>query len=297
MSSPVSLPVAFGSAALTIAVWAAAFPVITVALRHVDPFGLAAVRFGIAGLIMAGWLIWRRATLGGAGDVARIVACGALGIATYNILLNLGQRTVEPGAASFLVATQPIFAAGAAHLLGEQRLRWLSVGGVAVSLVGVGIISIGGGARLTASGDAALIVAAAACSGAYFTIQRPLSLKYGAGRAAAWTVVSGALLLTPWLARGAAEAFASLGTLLPVLFLSLVAVVGYVFWNIALSGLGSPRAASLSFLMAPLASLIAVPVAGIWPGPETLWGGGLALAGVVLVHRANRPPHRPLLES
>ena len=274
------------------ALWAAAFPAITVAVRHVDPFELAAVRFGLAATVMGAWLLWQRAWPRSTWDFARILLCGFLGIALYNVLLNTGQRTVPPGAASFLIATQPIFSAVWAHLLREQRIGLTGVIGSAVSLLGVAAIAVSQGSDLAPGAGAFLVLSAAFCSGTYFVLQRPLVITYGAMTSAAWTIVVGALLLTPWLPAGLVRAAESDEAILAIGFLGLGAgVLGYVCWTAALADLGSARAANLLFLMAPVATLMSLPISGV-PTLLTLGGGALTLAGVVIVHFAYRRSYR-----
>ncbi len=284
-----NLPRAFAAALATILLWAGAFSAISVGVRHVDPIGLAAVRFAVAGLIMGLWLAWRGSTVTSRGDVLRIAACGALGIALYNVLLNTGQRGVSAGAASFIITTQPAFAAVFASLAGAETPRPAMVAGTALSLLGVAAISIGQPGGLHLGAGAPLILAAAACSGGYFVLQRPLVLRHGAIASASWTIVAGALLLLPWLPSGLAQTALSTEASVAVAFLSLGAgVLGYICWMEALAGLGAARAANLLFLMAPLATLLAIPIAGEVPAPATILGGAVALAGVAIVNHSYR---------
>ncbi len=282
----------FTAALATIVLWAGAFSAITVGVRHVDPIGLAAVRFAVAGLIMGLWLAWRSSTVSSRADVLRIAVCGALGIALYNVLLNTGQRDVSAGAASFIIATQPVFAAAFACLSGAETPRPAMVAGTALGLLGVAAISLGQGSSFHLGAGAPIILAAAACSGGYFVIQRPLVLRYGAITSASWTIVAGALLLLPWLPSGVAQTAQSVEAIAAVAFLSLGAgVLGYICWMEALAGLGAARAANLLFLMAPLATLLAIPITGEVPEPATILGGAVALAGVALVnHSYSRSP-------
>jgi drug/metabolite transporter (DMT)-like permease len=290
MSKPsLPLPRAFAAALATIVLWAGAFSAISVGVRHVDPIGLAAVRFAVAGAVMGLWLAWRGSTVGSRADVLRIAVCGALGIALYNVLLNTGQRSVSAGAASFIIATQPIFAAAFACLSGAELPRPAMVVGTALGLLGVAAISLGQGGGFHLGVGAPMILAAAACSGGYFVIQRPLVLRYGAATSASWTIAVGALLLLPWLPSGIAQTAHSVEAIAAVAFLALGAgVLGYICWMEALAGLGAARAANLLFLMAPLATLLAIPITGVVPAPATILGGAVALAGVAIVNHSYR---------
>lgn len=280
---------AFAAAAVTIILWAGSFPAIAIGIRHVDAVGLASVRFAVAAAVMGIWLGWRGEALRTRVDVARAIACGLVGIALYNVLLNTGQRTVSPGAASFIIGIQPVFAAGFACLLGTEAFTWPALVGTLISLLGVGVISLGQSSELNLGSGVALILAAAACSGGYFVMQRPLVVRYGAMSSASWTIVFGALLLTPWLPSGLEQVATSREAMLSAAFLAVGAgVIGYACWMRALAGLGAARAANLLFLMAPLATVLSIPVTGHIPELSTVFGGAAALAGVAIVNHSYR---------
>lgn len=93
--------VAAGAVAFTIVSWASAFPFIRIGLHGLTPLQLAAARFATAAVLALAWLAWRRPPKPSRGDALRFLACGLLGIALYNALLNTGEQTVSAGAASF----------------------------------------------------------------------------------------------------------------------------------------------------------------------------------------------------
>lgn len=277
------------AALATIILWAGAFPAIAIGVKHAGPIELAAVRFAAAAAIMGAWLILRGERMQSMADLGRVACCGLMGIALYNVLLNTGQQTVSPGAASFIIATQPVFAALVCYLLKQENFSRAAVIGTLLSLLGVGIISIGQQVPLHIGGGAPLVLAAAACSGAYFVLQRPLVLRYGAVTSASWTILAGALLLAPWLPRGLEQVAQSSEAIAATAFLALGAgLLGYICWMTALAGLGAARAANLLFLMAPLAMIFSIPITGDWPGPAMILGGTAALAGVAMVNRSFR---------
>jgi drug/metabolite transporter (DMT)-like permease len=273
----------------TILLWAGSFPVISVGVRHVDPVGLAAARFAVAAIAGSLWLASRTGGLPSRSDLGRIVASSLLGIALYNVLINSGQRTVSPGAASFIVATQTVFAAGLAHLLGQEKIGLGAIAGTTLSLIGVGLISLGQAPEVRFGAGTPLVLAAAMCSGVSFVLQRPLAVKYGRLRCACWTLVVGALLLSPWLPSAIEQTARSPEAIAAVAFLALGSgVLGYACWLTALAGLGAARAANLLFLMAPLTVVLAIPISGHMPELFTMIGGAAALAGVAIVNKSYR---------
>lgn len=289
MVSPLRQAPSGVAAAITITLWAAAFPAITLALRDMSPIPLAATRFAAAACPFLAWLLIRRPALPTGAEWIRVIVCGALGIAAYNILLNTGQTSVSPGAASFMIASQPVFAAGLSHLLGEAPLGKRGWIGTAICLAGVGFVAARQPGGFSVRGAGFLVILAAACSGAYFVLQRPLVVRYGPGVCAALTITTGAVLLAPWAPEGVVELAAAPRALGAVLFLALGSgVAGYLAWMRALQGLGAARAANLLFLMAPLATVLAIPMTHRTPNAAMIVGGGVALIGVAIVnHRAS----------
>ncbi|KWF34154.1 permease [Burkholderia diffusa] len=278
--------VAAGAVAFTIVSWASAFPFIRIGLQGLAPLQLAAARFATAAVLVIAWLAWRRPNIPAKGDALRFLVCGLLGIALYNALLNTGEQTVSAGAASFIVNTLPIFTALlAAIFLRERFNRWGWLGSL-VSLAGIAVIAHGQPGGLVLGSGSTLILGAALCSASYFVLQRRLIPVYGALPCAAYTLLAGALLLTPWL-PGALVSLgggASRDTALAVLVLGVFpAALGYATWTFALGYFGAARAANFLYLTPAVATVLSMALTGERPGIETVCGGLLAIAGVIFV--------------
>ncbi|WP_186099340.1 DMT family transporter [Burkholderia gladioli] len=276
---------AFGAVAFTVVSWASAFPFIRIGLQGLSPLHLAAGRFGTAAVLVLAWLAWRRPRLPGWRDSLRFLLCGLFGIAFYNALLNTGEQTVAPGAASFIASTLPIFTAVLAVLfLGERINAWGWIGSL-VSLAGIAVIARGQPGGLALGAGSTLILAAAFCTASYFVLQRRLIPVYGPLACTAYTLLAGALWLSPWLpgAIGALPA-APHGTLAAVLMLGVFpAALGYASWTYALGYFGAARAANFLYLSPAVATALSAWLTGERPGLATLAGGATAIAGVVLV--------------
>ncbi|WP_321926300.1 DMT family transporter [Burkholderia sp. BCC1998] len=291
LSSPSSrsarLPlVAAGAVAFTIVSWASAFPFIRIGLHGLAPLQLAAARFATAAVLAIAWLAWRRPRMPASGDALRFLVCGLLGIALYNALLNTGEQTVSADAASFIVNTLPIFTALLAAVFLRERFNrrgWL---GSLVSLAGIAVIAHGQPGGLVLGSGSTLILGAALCSASYFVLQRRLIPVYGALPCAAYTLLAGALLLTPWLPGALASlgGGASRDTALAVLVLGIFpAALGYATWTFALGYFGAARAANFLYLTPAVATVLSMALTGERPGIETVCGGLLAIAGVIFV--------------
>ncbi len=273
--------------AVTIVLWASAFPGIRAALHGFSPAGLAALRFAVAAVILLVLSLalgprWPRGR-----DLVRIALAGGLGIAGYNLLLNAGELTVSAGAASFLVNTGPLFTALIATATLGERMAPRGWAGMAVSLVGVGLIGFGESGMGGFGWGAVLILAAALLQAIYFVLQKPLIASYSPFAATAFAVWAGALLLAPWLPQAFAEAAAAApGAILSALYLGVFpAALAYLAWSHALARLPAGEAASWLYLVPPVATVIGMLWPGEMPPALSLIGGAVAVAGVLLVNR------------
>lgn len=277
------------AALVTIFAWASAFPLIRVALQHLEPLPLAAARFFLAAIVVTLWISVARPRRPSLRDTGIFIACGLIGIGFYNALLNTGQQTVAAGAASFLINTGPIITAALASLLHRESFGPAAWFGSFVALAGVTLIALGQTGGVSLGHGASLIIGAAFCHAIYFIIQRPLVPHYGALACAAYTIIAGAIALAPWLP----DAYASLSAvgyrsaaLWPLLLLALVpSVIGYAAWNFALDGFGAARAANFLYLVPPVAVTLALVLANEVPSWRTIVGGAIAIAGVAIVNR------------
>ena len=282
------LPIA--TAATTVVLWAAAFPAIRIGLTDFTPLSLAAVRFACASVFALTWLVWVRPPMPTVPDLFRFMACGGIGISLYNFLLHTGQTTVSAGAASFIINLQAVLTAFLAMVfLREPFNRWAWLG-TSVSVIGVATLASGQPGGLSFGEGVTLVLAAAACSGASFVLQRPLVARYGALSSAAINILMGNLFLLPWLPTGLTQAnAASHPALSAAIFLGIFpGAIGYLTWMSTLGAFGAARAANILYLVPPVATTIAYFAADEVPTLLTLGGGMIALLGVIIVNTRGR---------
>ena len=286
---PTSLA-AYAAVAFTVLSWASAFPMIRVALREFAPIPLASARFAIAAILVLAWLVWERPPRPATSDLPRMFLCGLAGIALYNITLNTGQQTVAAGAASFIVNSAPILTALLALVFLKERFTVWGWIGTVISFGGIALIASGQPGGLTFGAGTTFVLGAAICTATYFVLQKPLVAKYGAMPCAAYTMLIGALLLSPWLPEAAMTlSSASATTIGAVVALAVFpAALGYPTWTYALGTFGAARASNFLYLIAPVATALAFLFTGEAPNAQTLVGGALSIAGVVIVNTRGR---------
>lgn len=277
---------AYAAAALTVILWASAFPGIRAALPHYTPFHVALLRYATASLVLGAYALSTRMRLPALRDLPRFAILGLLGIAYYNVALNGGEMRVPSAEASFLVASAPVFMALEALLLLKERVHLRGWVGIAICCAGITLITISQATGFRVDGWALLVLSAALAQSLYSTGQKALLNRYTAFECTAYAIWIGTIFLLPFslgiLTEIRLAPFAATGA---AIYLGIFpGAVGYVSWAYALSRLTGSMAGSFLYLV----PLVALGIAWLWlgevPSFSIFWGGLLVLAGVVLVN-------------
>ncbi|MGF1523474.1 MAG: DMT family transporter [Leptolyngbyaceae cyanobacterium] len=272
--------------ALTVLLWASAFPAIQVSLTAYAPAEVAFLRYIVASAVLGVYAFFRRMPLPRLRDLPLISVCGFIGFAVYNFMLNAGQMTVSAGMASFVISSEVgVIALLAWLFFGEQlgQVGWI---GIALCIAGVGIISLTGNSGPQLSTGVSLVFLATLSISLYSVLQKPLLQRYTAIQFTTYAIWTGTLFLFLF-APGAvwSVAHAPVGPTLAVIYMGIFpGVVAYGAWSYVLSQIPASQAGSYLALI-PVAALI---IAWLWlrevPTPATLVGGIVVLCGVTLVN-------------
>jgi len=273
-------------------IWGSTYLAIRFGIATLPPFGMAAVRFLLAGALLYGWARLRGAPRPTGHEWGAAAVVGALLLLVGNGAVTWAEQRVPSGVAALLVATEPLWIVllgwwrpgGTRPTTGTALGLALGLGGVAV-LVGPGVWSGGAGAIDLVGAAVVLVGALAWAAGSLWSsratgrLRLPPSAPLATGMQ---MLVGGALLLGASVAAGEPAAFrpaavslasvAALGYL--VVFGSLVAFSAYVW----LLGVEPPaRVATYAFVNPVVAVLLGWAVAG-----EALTGRILGAAVVIV---------------
>ena len=139
------------------AFWGASYLFIKVALDDgVSPWAIVSIRTALAALVLVP-LAMQRGVLGSLrGRFGAIVILAMVQVAVPLTLIGLGEERISSSLTGILVATAPIFTFLLAFALsGEQRANTASLVGVAIGIVGVGMllgVDAGGGSEALVGG-------------------------------------------------------------------------------------------------------------------------------------------------
>lgn len=271
--------------AVTVVLWASAFPAIRAGLAGLGVAGLSLLRLVVASAALA-----VVAPLAGVRpprrrDLPLIALCGLTGMTAYQVLLNWGEERVPAGTASLLISLAPVFSALlAAAVLGERITRRIALGSV-IAVSGAGLITYGGAGLFSA--DALLVLAAAGAQGTYHVAIKPLLGRHSGFEVACYAMWSGTIFLLPF-APAAVHALtdAPASACAAAVYLGLgPSALGFVTWGYAVARGSVASATAALYLVPPFALIVAFGWLGEVPHPVELAGGLLGVAGVVLVNR------------
>lgn len=271
--------------------WASSYSAIRVGLEAFGPGQVALARLLVTSIVLALYaLIAARMPMPEIRDLPAVLLAGLLAFSVYHVALNYGEITVSAGAASILIGTAPIFTAlWATAFLGE-RLSLPGWVGLAVSLAGATLVSVGEGNDFGFDPGAPLVLLSAVCVSVYFVLQKPYLRKYGVlafTTYAIWTGTLFALVYLPGLLIQAGTA--PRGTIISMLYLGVFpTALGYVTYAYTFSRMNASRAVSFLYLIPVVAYAIALVWLGEVPTVLSAIGAVLALSGVLIVNTLGR---------
>ena len=266
-----------------------------VAVESVPPFTIAAVRFGIASLLLLAWarLAGRDLSPVRRTDVPMIIGLAVTAVAGYNWLFLTGL-TLAPAADGAIIVPglAPVFTALIAGAVLGERLGARGFLGLGVAAVGL-LLVVGPGGQADDSrllGDA-LFVAGAALWGVYSVLARQASARFNAVSTTLYGTALGTLILLPLATtEGGAAALvdAPIEALAGIGYLAVFGTVAaFVLLNLGVARIGAARASAFALLVPVVGVLTSVIFLGDEIGPLTVVGGAIVLVGLWLVeHRA-----------
>ena len=280
-----------GAAMATVFLWGSAFPATRYSIEVYSPQALMLLRFlfACATLIIIG--IAKKIRLPARRDLPLFALGGLVGVFLYMLFFKLGSVHVQAGAGSFIIASAPVFVLIFSTLILGERVRPLCWVGVAVSFVGLIVVTISqiGGPVLDIGVLMFVLATLASCF--HNIIQRKIMRTYTALEATTYSMIFGTALMLIYLPMLWRELpGANLSVNLVVVYMGVFpAALAYLSWGWALSKTEKTTYVTVFLYLVPF---IASVLAYFWLGEVlSLWallGGGTIIAGMVVTNRAGR---------
>ena len=270
----------------TVLLWGSSFVAIRAALVDFGAGELALLRYLTASLVMIPvfFSIKNRPKLQ-IKHLPAIVLFGVIGIGLYNIALNLGEVTVLAGAASFIMSQIPTVTIIFAVISLKERLTKASWLGIAISIFGVLMISLGQMKIGSLNQGVFLLIGATFCAGIYSGFQRLITPFYDSLQLVALFIWFGTASLLGYSYPMLNELVkASPSTIAWSLYLGVFpGAIGYLCWTYALKAIPASKAASYLFSLPIIATFLGWIILGEVPLIMTIIGGAVAISGAFLV--------------
>jgi drug/metabolite transporter (DMT)-like permease len=280
---------------LFIAVSAASFGALGIfgKLTHddgADLFTVLFLRFGISALIMSVILILRREHFPRGKILAQLVGMGALGYVGQSFTYLTAVNYASPGLVALLLYLYPLFVAVLSVIFLREQVTQIKVIALAIALVGAALTVDPEGGQII---GALLAVAAALIYSVYIIVGSNVMKHVSAVQSSTVIFASAGVvygLLT--FIKGAQFPQSNTGWYAIIGMILIATIVAVVAFLAGLEIVGPTNAAMLSTLEPIVTVLLAAWVFDERLSIIALFGGGLILAAVIMVARAELKPNK-----
>lgn len=281
-------------AAVTVILWASAFPFSKVAMQHFSPNVLGSLRISAAAiflLLLAGIL---RLPLPKGRDVCKFFLSGALGFTLYLLTFNMGLRTLSSATSGIIMAMTPVMTAVGALFLYKEKISrrgWLAIG---IEFAGILVLSLWDGQISVNRGILWTLCTAVLFCGYNLYQRRLLAKGYTPLEITIYSITAGAILFLPLLVRGIGELkTASMPQVLVVVYLGVFpnAIAAFTWGKALKTAVRTSDVTNFMFITPLLAAVMGYVVLGELPTAGTLAGGAVILGGLFLFQKCSRDEH------
>ena len=226
--------------------WGGSYAAIKFAMDVVPPTTLAFLRFLIGGFFLLLLPTNNKHPLG-KKDWKDLFVIGAFGVAIAYAVLNLGLQMTSSTKTAIAASLEPIFTILLAAIILKEPLRNRTVIAMAVSIVGAGVLLVGGKSisqlylELSGSGELLgdiLVIFAILLCALYSILMKPVTNKLGAIRSTSYGFFIGAAILLPIVALELSQLWPlefDRNALLSVIFLGVICnALAFGLWNLIL---------------------------------------------------------------
>lgn len=270
-------------------IWGVNFVVVKYATDVFSPVAFTGLRVGTAALFLLLVALVRGHIALPRRDVIGLLLLGVIGNGLYQLFFVHGVARTRAGNAALIVGAAPAFIALFARVRGLERVKRMTLVGIALSVIGVALVIAGSASssngQTTLLGSV-LVFCGVLCWTVYTIMLQPYTKRIDVIKLSAITMVGGAvplliasmpaLVATNWSTVGR-------GGWLALFYSSVISMgVAYFFWYRGLRVLGPTRTAVYSNLQPIIALLVAWAFLSETPTIFQGVGAATIVAGVFL---------------
>jgi len=286
--------VGLAAAAVSAIAWGSAFPVLALAMEHIHPLWVSAIRFAIALPVLLGILICVEGAraLRFDGRFWTMLFIGGIGIAGYNIFALAGMHVSGAAHGALMFATVPLMTAVANAVRTRKMPSIATLACVVAAFLGIALVITGGDPAVLVRGGSVIgdgLLLLGSLAWVTYTIERANYPSFSALRFTSLTMITGELVIA--IAAIAAMTFLHVefpqvlqihqaawllvyGGIVPV-------VVAMLLYNLAIGKIG-PASTALFANAVPIVTIAIEAARGIHLTPVEYAGSAVVLAALIL---------------
>jgi drug/metabolite transporter (DMT)-like permease len=245
-------------------IWGVNFTVVKFATGLMEPLAFTGLRVMLAAVVLLSLALTRKHAMPARRDILSLIALGMLGNGIYQIFFVEGIARTRVGNAALVVAATPALIAITSRVRGVDRVNQRVLAGIALSLLGVGIVVLG--SAQSAKGTPTflgtlLVFFGTLCWTAFTVMLQPFARRLDPIHLSAFTMLGGTIPLFIATSRSILSAdYTTFGfpAWAAILYASVISMgLAYLFWYRGLRVLGPTRTAVYSNLQPVIAILVA----------------------------------------
>lgn len=280
---------------VTVLLWASAFVGIRAVGDTYSPGSLSLGRLLVGAVVLTMFARPWRTSLPTGRPLLLVVLYGVVWFGAYNIALNAAERDLDAGTTALIVNIGPIIAAIVAGVLYKEGFPRPLLIGMGIAFAGVALIAVStdtdSSAVDTASTTGVILCVAAAVFYAFGALAQKPALAYMEPVMSVWLgCLVGAVVCLPFAPALVDElSGASFHDIAWLVYLGVFpTAIGFSTWSYALKRISTGKAASTTYLVPAVATLISWAVLDEVPAALAFVGGAMCLVGVAITRVRSR---------
>ncbi|MDR3491790.1 MAG: DMT family transporter [Gammaproteobacteria bacterium] len=283
---------------VSIILWSSAFVGIRISLTGYTPGSLALFRFLIAAICLYFICLYlpKRKKIK-MKDKLILLFIGAITVGGYHVALNYGELSVSAGISSFIISQSPVFTTLLAIIFLKERINFLGMFGMLISIFGVSMILFGNPEKINFTIGSLYILISAFLGSVYSVVQKYFIDRYNAIEVTSYLVWGAAIILLLYSIPLSHEILqASYTATWSVIYLGIFpAAIAYLTWSHVLANMPASRAVNYLYWMPIIASFLGWIFLDEIPTLLSLLGGIIALLGVWVLNHSYKKITMPVM--